>query len=268
MTATLQETFDGLRDSGKKALIPYLMSGFPTTARFAELVAMVHEAGADALEIGIPFTDPLADGPVIQAAGQTALEQGVTLTRTMAQLRELKETVPEIPWIVMSYWNPISAFGWNKFARTCSRSGVTGWIIPDRDLDEGLDMAVAARMQPIDTIPLVAPTTPAARMKEVLAGASGFVYLVSVTGVTGARRGSFLDLDRYAQRVRRYTKLPRCVGFGISNGEQAAAAAQHTEGVIVGSALLQPFLNQPYRNARRESEKRLVDIRRGLDRSR
>ena len=265
MTSSIRERFAQLAETGRKAMIPYLMSGFPTRRRFLELVKVVLDEGADLLEVGMPFSDPLADGPVIQAAGQRALANGTDLNTTLEDVARLIERRPEVPRILMSYLNPMEAVGLRKLARQCKQSGLGGWIVPDRDLNEIDELEAAASEQNLDLIPLLAPTTPAARMKVLLEQVRGFVYLVTVTGVTGARSGQKLTVTRYVKEVRRHTDLPLCMGFGISGAAQAERAGRLADGAIVGSALLEPFLHSTYLRARREMVRRLRSVRRGLD---
>ena len=263
----LEQRFAELRSRSARAMIPYLMSGFPDRRTFRRLLRVVVEEGADALEVGIPFSDPLADGPVIQAAGQCALERGITLETTFADLEAAERALRQTPQLLMSYLNPLRAAGLAATARRSAKAGISGWIVPDRDLDDADEVLRPARHAGIACVPLVAPTTPAERLPDVLRGAGGFVYLVSLTGVTGARRGRRFQLDSYVRRVRRATDLPLCVGFGISGEEQARAAGRRADGVIVGSALLEPFLRRSTARATEELARTLRAVRRGLDRA-
>jgi tryptophan synthase alpha chain len=258
--------FAQLRARGGKALIPYLMSGFPSRRAFREIAARVLDSEPDAMEIGVPFSDPLADGPVIEAAGQRSLELGAAFETTLADVAWLSARFDRTPLVLMSYFNPLRAHGLARAARDSRRAGVSGWIVPDRDLIDGAEILAPARRVGLDVVPLVAPTTPFERLDRLLAGASGFVYVVSVTGVTGARRGRRFAVAEILAQLRRRTRLPLCVGFGIADGRQAREVARFADGVVVGSALLEPLLKDGGKKGRRELMTRLNGLRRGLDR--
>ena len=218
-----------------RALIPYLTAGFPTYSSSLDALRRVTDAGADFVEVGVPFSDPLADGPTIQRTTQAALEQGMTLPRVLELIRDAALAVPVI---VMTYLNPVLAFGVERFAREASAAGVSGVLLTD--LPAGADAAVEAAVlgSKLDLIRLVAPTTDDRRLTTALGGATGFVYLISRLGVTGARDSVPADLETQVRRVRAATRLPVAVGFGIGTPALAAAAARHADGVVVGSALL------------------------------
>jgi tryptophan synthase alpha chain len=218
-----------------RALIPYLTAGFPTPAVSLDALRRVATAGADFVEVGIPFSDPLADGPTIQRTTQAALEQGMTVPRVL----ELISTAAlAIPVIIMTYLNPVLAYGVERFAKDAQAAGAAGVVLTD--LPAGADPAVeqAVTGSSLALIRLVAPTTDDARLKAALSGATGFVYLISRLGVTGVRDNVPADLDRQVQRLRAATRLPVAVGFGIGTPVQAAAAARSADGVVVGSALM------------------------------
>ncbi len=220
-----------------RALIPYLTAGFPTPPVSLEALRRVADAGADFVEVGIPFSDPLADGPTIQRTTQAALEQGVTVPRVLELIS--KAALP-VPVIIMTYLNPVLAYGVERFATEAQHAGAAGVLLTD--LPAGADPAVEQTVtsSSLALIRLVAPTTDDARLKTALAGASGFVYLISRRGVTGARADVPPDLDAQVQRIRAAApaRLPVAVGFGIGTPAQAAAAARSADGVVVGSALL------------------------------
>ena len=220
-----------------RALIPYLTAGFPTPAKSLEAIRAVAAAGADFVEVGVPFSDPLADGPTIQRTTQTALEQGMTVARVLDLVRE---AALDVPVIIMTYLNPVLAYGVQRFAKEAHEAGAAGVLLTD--LPAGADPAVEQTVtnSSLALIRLVAPTTDAARLKTALTGASGFVYLISRLGVTGARTDVPPDLDAQVQRIRKASPphLPVAVGFGIGTPAQAAAAARSADGVIVGSALM------------------------------
>ena len=218
-----------------RALIPYLTAGFPSAAVSLEALRRVAAAGADFVEIGVPFSDPLADGPTIQRTTQRALEQGMTLPRVLDLVRE---SGVAIPIIIMTYLNPVMAYGVERFARDAHAAGVAGVLLTD--LPAGADPAIeqAVTKSELALIRLVAPTTDDRRLASALRDATGFVYLISRLGVTGARDTVPPDLATHVQRIRAVSRLPVAVGFGIGTPAQAAAAARVADGVVVGSALM------------------------------
>ena len=220
-----------------RALIPYLTAGFPTPAKSLEAIRAVAAAGADFVEVGVPFSDPLADGPTIQRTTQTALEQGMTVARVLDLVRE---AALDVPVIIMTYLNPVLAYGVQRFATEAHEAGAAGVLLTD--LPAGADPAVekTVKNSSLALIRLVAPTTDDRRLQAALTGATGFVYLISRLGVTGARTDVPPDLDAQVQRIRKASPphLPVAVGFGIGTPVQAAAAARSADGVIVGSALM------------------------------
>jgi tryptophan synthase alpha chain len=220
----------------RRALIPYLTAGFPNASVSREALQRVAAAGADFVEVGVPFSDPLADGPTIQRTTQAALEQGMTMTGVLALIREAALAVPVI---IMTYLNPVLAYGVDRFVADAYAAGAAGVLLTD--LPAGADPAVenAVTRSQLALIRLVAPTTDDARLKTALAGATGFVYLISRLGVTGARTNVPADLAAHVGRVRAATTLPVAVGFGIGTPAQAAAAARYADGVVVGSALME-----------------------------
>ncbi len=226
-----------------RALIPYLTAGFPTPAASLEALRRVAAAGADFVEVGVPFSDPLADGPTIQRTTQTALEQGMTVARV---LELVHAAALDVPVILMTYLNPVLAYGVPRFAKDARAAGVAGVLLTDlpAGADPAVERAVASGSPPIAVIRLVAPTTDDARLKSALAGATGFIYLISRLGVTGARADAPPDLEAQVKRIRAASppppaaRVPVAVGFGISTPAQAAAAARAADGVVVGSALM------------------------------
>ncbi len=224
-----------------RALIPYLTAGFPTPAVSLEALRRVADAGADFVEVGVPFSDPLADGPTIQRTTHAALEQGMTVPRVLELIREAALAVPVI---IMTYLNPVLAYGVERFAKEAYDAGAAGVLLTD--LPAGADPAVEKTVtgSALALIRLVAPTTDDARLKTALTGASGFVYLISRLGVTGVRADVPADLDAQVRRVRAASpaRLPVAVGFGIGTPAQAAAAARSADGVVVGSALMDALI--------------------------
>ena len=230
----LRDRFAALSQQGRKALVPYITAGHPTPDRSVELMRALEQAGADVIEVGVPFSDPMADGPVIQASSQAALEQGMTLDRTFDLVREAGLGIPVV---LMSYLNPIVAGGSNVLDRAAT-AGVHGLLVTD--LPVGVDPARERWIGngPLAFVRLVAPTTPDDRMREIGDHGSGFVYLISRLGVTGARDDVPDELPDTIGRLRRATSLPICVGFGISNADQARRIGSLADGIVVGSAIV------------------------------
>jgi len=230
----LRDRFAALAREGRKALVPYITAGHPAVERSVELMRALESAGADVIEVGVPFSDPMADGPVIQASSQAALEQGMTLDRTLDLVREAKLSIPVV---LFSYLNPVVAAGADVLERAAA-SGVHGILLTD--LPVGVDPARERWLGsgPLAFVRLVAPTTPDDRMREIGAHGSGFVYLISRLGVTGARDDVPDELPGTIQRLRSATSLPICVGFGISNADQAKRIGALADGIVVGSAIV------------------------------
>ncbi|MFO0983822.1 MAG: tryptophan synthase subunit alpha [Planctomycetota bacterium] len=237
--ASLDAVTSELRRRGRKAFVPYLMAGFPSRGGFMDAAAIALDCGADVLEIGVPFSDPLADGPVIQAAGKRALANAITPQACLDLAHDVHARAPRTPLVLMIYMNSILAAGGGRFLMRAAAAGVLGVIVPDLDLARAQETDTAAALAGLALIRLVAPITPAARARRVLAGARGFAYLVSVTGVTGARHQASFTLGPYVRRMRRLTRLPLYVGFGVSTAEQARAVCTVADGAVVGSALLE-----------------------------
>ncbi|MCJ7551946.1 MAG: tryptophan synthase subunit alpha [Anaerolineae bacterium] len=234
----IEKTFQHLQTAGRTALMPYLTLGYPERDSALTLVPAIAEAGADLIELGIPFSDPLADGPTIQASSQKALENGMTLSLCLEQASSLRARGVTIPFVLMGYYNPIYQFGIGRFAAQAAASGADGVIIPDLPPEEAHAVLDAFESQGLDLILLLAPTSNATRIRMVAELARGFIYLVSLVGTTGARGHVAGDLPDFVDRVRAETDKPLAVGFGISTPDQAAQVAGLADGVIVGSALI------------------------------
>src|SRR5438874_11368501 len=233
----IAERWRSVRGSAARraALIPYLTAGFPTPALSLEALRLVAAAGADFVEVGIPFSDPLADGPTIQRSTQAALDQGMTVPRVLEQIRH---AALEIPVVVMTYLNPLMAFGLERFVREAAAAGVSGLLLTDFPAGADPDLEAMVRASPLALIRLIAPTTTPDRLARAVQGASGFLYLISRLGVTGARNAVPADLAEHVARVRSASALPLAVGFGISTPAQARATARLADGVVVGSAIV------------------------------
>jgi len=234
----IERLFGELKRSGSAAFMPYHAMGYPTRQQSLDVIAALAEAGADLFEIGIPHSDPLADGPTIQTATYAALVGGTTVADCLQMVRELRARGVEQPFCAMSYYNPILAFGEERFAQAAADAGVDGLIVPDLPPGESELLEPACRAAGLATVYMLAPTSTEERIKAVARHATGFIYLVSVTGITGARDELQPGLLSFVERVRRHTDLPLAVGFGISTGPQAARVAEIAEGVVVGSALV------------------------------
>jgi tryptophan synthase alpha chain len=224
---------------GRAALIPFITGGYPSLAMSEQLLLALVAGGADIIEIGVPFSDPLADGTTVQATSQKSLEQGTTLQDCFDLARKAREQHGiEVPLILMGYSNPFYQYGLERLAETAKDVGVDGFIIPDLPSDESEEFAAPLRKHGRDLISLVAPTTTEARLRDLTARASGFVYCVSLRGVTGARSSLASDLPEYIARVRSHTALPLAIGFGISTPEHVRQASALADGVVVASALI------------------------------
>lgn len=229
--------FERTRRQGRIALMPYLPVGYPSVETTLALAPALVEAGADLFELGVPYSDPQADGATIQHATHQALLNGVTPRVCLDVAAKIREAV-EVPLVLMSYYNPIARFGHVSFCRAAQDSGVDGLIVPDLPPEEADDLRQAANDYHIDLIFLVAPTSTHERLQVVVEAASGFVYCVSLAGVTGARARLAEGLGQYLDRVREVTRLPLAVGFGISRPEHVQEVARHADGAIVASALV------------------------------
>jgi tryptophan synthase alpha chain len=241
----IDDAFAQVRAQDRKALVVYLCAGDPSLEATASLVPELAEAGADVIELGVPFSDPLADGPTIQAASQRALERGVTLRKVLSLARRLRDEGSTAPLVLMGYMNPIVSMGVERFCESAQAAGVDGLIVPDLPIDEAEELSRAAKSRALDLILLAAPTTPAARLAKIGARTAGFLYFVSVTGVTGARAQLPEELPSQLAGARASSKKPVVVGFGVSTPEQARALSAHADGVVVGSAIVQKVAAGP-----------------------
>jgi len=237
----LEQRFADLKAAGRKALIPFITAGDPTPETTVPAMHALVAAGADVIELGVPFSDPMADGPVIQAASERALAHHTGLRDVLAMVRRFREQDADTPVVLMGYLNPIEVMGYETFAAAAAEAGVDGVLTVDLPPEEGESFLAAAKAHALDPIFLVAPTTTDARLAAVCGAASGFVYYVSVKGVTGSARLDTDEVARKVAQVRTHTALPVGVGFGISDGESAARVAAVADAVIVGSALVRRF---------------------------
>lgn len=234
----IRSTFEAAKREHRAAFMPYHAMGYPDRATSIEVVAALADVGADLFEIGIPHSDPLADGPTVQTATHTALVNGTTVADCLAMVRELRARGVQQPFCTMTYYNPLLRYGLERFVADAAAAGVDGLIVPDLPPEEADILETACRAAGLATVYMLAPTSTEARIRLVAQRATGFIYLVSVTGTTGARNELPSDLAAFVQRVRAQTNLPLAIGFGIGTGEQAAAVAAIADGVVVGSALV------------------------------
>jgi tryptophan synthase alpha chain len=263
-TTTLATTTAALRASGRKALVAYLMAGYPDERTFEEIVIAADDAGCDVIEIGIPFSDPIADGPVLQAASAVAIANGTTLRSVLEHCQRLLPRLSARP-LGMSYINPVLRMGVEAFADAARESGLAGLILPDVSFEESDAFRPALRKRGLAYIDLIAPTSDEARVRAIAALSDGFVYLVSVTGVTGARSALPVGVSELTGRVRAATETPVYVGFGVSTPEIAADVAQHADGVIIGSRLMQLAGDGALTQAGRRVGDFLATVRKAID---
>jgi tryptophan synthase alpha chain len=238
VTTRIDARFAELKREGRSAFVTFLMAGDPDPDTSLQIIKALPKAGADIIEIGMPFTDPMADGPSIQAAGLRALKAGTTLKKTLAMVRAFREGDNATPLVLMGYYNPIYIYGVDKFLTDAKSAGVDGLIIVDLPPEEDTELCVPALKAGLNFIRLATPTTDDKRLPAVLANTSGFVYYVSITGITGAAAADSKMVGEAVARIKRHTKLPVCVGFGIRTPEAAQGIAERADGAVVGTALV------------------------------
>jgi tryptophan synthase alpha chain len=239
MTARLDLRFQRVAAEGRAALVTFTMAGDPDAETSSAILAALPRAGVDIVELGMPFTDPIADGPAIQAAGRRALNANQTLPATLGMVKKFRSADPDTPVILMGYYNPIYVYGVETFLRDAKAAGVDGLIIVDCPPEEDDEICLPTRQAGLAFVRLVAPTTSEDRLPEVLANAGGFVYFVSITGVTGTAAPDVKEVAEGVARLKRRTDLPVAVGFGVRNAESARAIAQVADGVVVGSSIVE-----------------------------
>jgi tryptophan synthase alpha chain len=239
MTSRIDAKFAELKREGRAAFITFLMAGDPDPATSLDIIRALPKAGADVIEIGMPVTDPMADGPAIQAAGLRALKAGMTLKKTLAMVRSFRTGDATTPLVLMGYYNPIYIYGVDRFLTDAKSAGVDGLIIVDLPPEEDDELCLPAMQAGLNFIRLATPTTDDKRLPAVLANTSGFVYYVSITGITGSAAADTTAVGAAVARIKRHTGLPVCVGFGIRTPEAARGIAQNADGAVVGTALVE-----------------------------
>jgi len=238
MSTRIDRRFAALAQEGRAALVTYLMGGDPDPQTSLEVLRVLPQAGADVIELGIPFTDPMADGPSIQAAGLRGLKAGMTLKKVLGLVRAFRERDDTTPLILMGYYNPVYVYGVERFLDDAKYAGVDGLIVVDLPPEEDAELCIPALAAGLNFIRLATPTTDDRRLPAVLANTSGFVYYVSITGITGAATPDPSRVGAAVARIKRHTNLPVAVGFGVKNAVTAEAIAQQADGVVVGTALV------------------------------
>ena len=237
MTSRIDRTFTQLRQRNQAALIAYIMAGDPSLAETEHLVLELEKAGADIIELGVPFSDPIADGPVIQQAAERALRSGTSLRKILPMIKQVR-TKSQIPLVLMAYYNSIHAFGLEQFCKEAVAAGVDGLIVPDMPADEAGPLKGPAASSGLQLIFLLAPTSTAERRAFVARQSNGFVYYVSLTGITGAKLSDLTDVGKNVAKIRKVSNTPIAVGFGVATPEDAAQVSAIADGVIVGSAIV------------------------------
>ncbi|MGC2716739.1 MAG: tryptophan synthase subunit alpha [Pseudolabrys sp.] len=243
MSTRIEKRFAALKEEDRAALVTFTMAGDPDYDTSLAIAKALPKAGADIIELGMPFTDPMADGPAIQAAGLRALKSGQRMTKTLAMVREFRKEDSETPIVLMGYYNPIFIYGSDRFLSDAKAAGVDGLIVVDLPPEEDDELCLPALKAGLNFIRLATPTTDDKRLPTVLTNTSGFVYYVSITGITGAAAPDTTRVATAVKRIKRHTGLPVAVGFGVRTAEQARAIAEGADGVVVGSALVDALRN-------------------------
>jgi len=257
--------FKGLQSANRKALIPFVTAGDPDVAKTTAIMHELVKAGADVIELGVPFSDPMADGPTIQRSSERALKKGVGLKDVLHIVSEFRQDDDKTPIVLMGYANPIEAMGYEEFAKAAKSAGVDGVLVVDYPPEESAELTGCLKQCGIDSIFLLAPTTLESRMDEVARSASGYVYYVSLKGVTGAANIDLAEVAEKIPQIRAHVKLPIGVGFGIRDGETARAVAQLSDAVVIGSRLVQEIEQSTPENVVANVGALIRDIRTAMD---
>ena len=261
----IQNTFTRLKNENRKALIPFITAGYPELNDTVELMHALVRGGSDIIELGVPFSDPMADGPVIQRSSEIALENGITLSDIFGFVQEFRKTDQDTPVVLMGYANPVERMGVETFVTKASQSGTDGVLIVDYPPEESVYFARLMKQNGMDTIFLLAPTSTEKRMKMIGELASGYVYYVSLRGVTGASTLNLEEVGQVMSAVKKHVSVPVCVGFGIRDGDTARAVGMLSDGVVIGSRLIQ-VINSAEKNAvKNDLEAFALGIRKRMD---
>ena len=261
----IQNTFTRLKNENRKALIPFITAGYPGLDDTVELMHALVRGGSDIIELGVPFSDPMADGPVIQRSSEIALDNGITLRTIFAYVEEFRKTDQETPVVLMGYANPVERMGVEAFVSQSGQSGIDGVLIVDYPPEESGHFARLMKQHKMDTIFLLAPTSTEKRMKIIGELASGYVYYVSLRGVTGAATLNIEEVADVMSRVKQHVAVPVCVGFGIRDGETARAVGLISDGVVIGSRLIQVIDSAEKNAIKSDLEAFVLGIRKRLD---
>ena len=261
MSNRIDERLRGLKRAGRTALVPFVTIGFPDVSTSERLARVILDSGGDMLELGIPFSDPLAEGPTIQKTSFQALEQGVNVSTALDVARRLRQSGVEAPLILLGYFNPYLRYGLELLAEDAAAAGLDGMIVPDLPPEESGEFKALCDRSGLHLIPLLAPTSTDARIEMACQGAGGFIYCVSLTGVTGARRDLASDLPQLVARIRRRTDLPVLVGFGVSTREHVNAIGRYADGAVVGSALLDAVASVPKEEALERAREFIIGLK-------
>ncbi|MCX7988962.1 MAG: tryptophan synthase subunit alpha [Thermodesulfovibrio sp.] len=240
---TVRKKFEQIKNKGRRAFIPYIMAGDPDLEETAKRLKILEQAGADIIELGVPFTDPLADGPTIQRAAERALNSGTTLRKILNFLADFKDKI-NVPIVLMTYLNPVFCYGIERFFKDAQKANIGGIIFPDLTVEESQPYRYFAKKYGVDIIFLVAPTSTPERVKKIIKASTGFVYYVSITGITGSSLKLDKTFENHIDFVKSFGK-PVCIGFGVSNPEEAGCVSKYADGVIVGSAIVKVFYETP-----------------------
>jgi len=260
----IDKTFLDLKKRGEKALITFISSGDPNPLKSEEIVFTLEKAGANIIELGIPFSDPIADGPTIQSSSQRALSENINIKKVFQMVRRIRKR-SEIPLILLTYFNPIYQFSPREFILQAKKAGVDGLIIPDLPPEEAKELQVISDKEELDLILLISPNSSKGRIKIISQLSRGFIYVVSVTGITGARKEVPYPIKKVILRIREFTDKPLCLGFGMSTPEQVKVVKDWVEGIIVGSALIKIIeKNLENQNLLKEIEKFVIKLKRPL----
>jgi len=258
----IKNSFNTLKEKGEMGVIPYLTVGFPSIQDTMDMVPALAEGGADIIELGVPFSDPLADGTTIQRSSFQALSNGINLKKCLDICKDLRQNGLTTPLVLMGYYNPILRFGLKEFAISCKENGVDGIIVPDLPFEEAQPLKTECRENEISLIPLLAPTSTDKRIEKTCKDADGFIYCVSLTGVTGARQEMGSSLPEFINRVKRHAKVPIAIGFGISQRQHVESLSAIADAAVVGSALIDTIEKTPASD-RREVVKSFISELKG-----